>query len=179
MQPPCAEAPGVEVHTSREFSNWLAEHMGAKPTYVVGFQGHGQLTSSLTLAVNAVASGAAKAVLVYRAFNERSGRRFGQPNARVTPPGWNWYLPFGLDTPAKIYALQFQRYMHEFGATSADFGRVSVADRKHAANNPRAWFYEKPITLSEPGVPLARAIERDRQCEASDAPPELFAREDV
>ena len=28
----------------------------------------------------AVASGAANAVLVYRAFNERSGRRFGQPN---------------------------------------------------------------------------------------------------
>ena len=27
--------------------------------------------------------------------------------------GSNWYLPFGLDTPAKIYSLWFQRYMHE------------------------------------------------------------------
>ena len=40
----------------------------------------------------AVASGAADAVLVYRAFNERSGRRFGQPisennKSRVVPPG--------------------------------------------------------------------------------------------
>jgi len=26
---------------------------------------------------------------------------------------------------------------------------VSVADRKHAATNPKAWFYEKPITLEE------------------------------
>jgi acetyl-CoA acetyltransferase len=42
-----------------------------------------------------------------------------------------------------------QRYMHEFGVTSEDFGRVSVADRKHAATNPKAWFYEKPITLAE------------------------------
>jgi acetyl-CoA acetyltransferase len=97
----------------------------------------------------AVASGAAKAVLVYRAFNERSGRRFGQPNARVTPPGWNWYLPFGLDTPAKVYALQFQRYMHEFGLTNEDFGRYTVVARKHAATNPNAWFYQRPITLDD------------------------------
>jgi acetyl-CoA acetyltransferase len=39
--------------------------------------------------------------------------------------------------------------MHEYGATSEDFGRVSVADRKHAAKNPKAFFYEKPITLEE------------------------------
>jgi acetyl-CoA acetyltransferase len=97
----------------------------------------------------AVASGAAKAVVVYRAFNERSGRRFGQPNARVTPPGWNWDRPFGLDTPAKIYALQFQRYMHEYGLTNEDFGRYTVVARKHAATNPNAWFYERPITLAD------------------------------
>jgi acetyl-CoA acetyltransferase len=42
-----------------------------------------------------------------------------------------------------------RRYMHTFGATSADFGLVAVADRKHAATNPRAWFYERPITLED------------------------------
>jgi len=42
-----------------------------------------------------------------------------------------------------------RRYMHEYGATSEDFGRVSVADRKHAATNPKAFFYGKPITLEE------------------------------
>jgi acetyl-CoA acetyltransferase len=39
--------------------------------------------------------------------------------------------------------------MHEYGATSEDFGRVSVADRHHAATNPKAWFYEQPITLED------------------------------
>ena len=76
-----------------------------------------RVRATVQLASAAVASGAADAVVVYRAFNERSGRRFGQPlaennKARVTPPGWNWYLPFGLDTPAKVYALWYQRYMH-------------------------------------------------------------------
>ena len=37
--------------------------------------------STIQHAAAAVTSGAADAVLVYRAFNERSGRRFGQPNA--------------------------------------------------------------------------------------------------
>jgi acetyl-CoA acetyltransferase len=41
------------------------------------------------------------------------------------------------------------RYMHQYGATSEDFGRVAVADRRHAANNPAAFFYEKPITLED------------------------------
>ncbi|MCW2765877.1 MAG: lipid-transfer protein, partial [Nocardioides sp.] len=37
----------------------------------------------------------------------------------------------------------------EYGATSEDFGRIAVLDRKHAATNPRAWFYGKPITLED------------------------------
>jgi acetyl-CoA acetyltransferase len=112
---------------------------------------HGGAGAKTTVqhAALAVASGAAKAVLVYRAFNERSGRRFGQPNAQVTPPGWNWYLPFGLDTPAKTYALTFQRYMDKYGLTNEDFGRYTVVARKHAANNPDAWFYNRPITLED------------------------------
>jgi len=97
----------------------------------------------------AVHGGAAKAVLVYRAFNERSGRRFGQPNQRVTPPGWNWYLPFGLDTPAKTYSLEFQAYMHRYGLTNEDFGLYPVVARRHAATNPAAWFYQRPITLDD------------------------------
>ena len=42
-----------------------------------------------------------------------------------------------------------RRYMHAYGATSEDFGRVSVAVRDFAATNPAAFFYGKPITLEE------------------------------
>jgi len=105
--------------------------------------------STILHAALAVAGGAANAVLVWRAFNERSGRRFGQPNAQVTPPGWNWYLPFGLDTPAKMYSLAFQRYMFKYGLTNEDFGRYTVVARRHAATNPNAWFYERPVTIED------------------------------
>ncbi len=105
-------------------------------------------------AAAAIAAGAANVVLIYRAFNERSGRRFGLPQgpAQVSPSGsfwWRWYIPFGLDTPAKWAALHFQRYMHAYGVTNEDFGHYSVACRSYAAANPNAYFYQRPITLEE------------------------------
>jgi acetyl-CoA acetyltransferase len=42
-----------------------------------------------------------------------------------------------------------RRYMHEYGATSEDFGRVAVVQRKYASVNPKAYFYNRPITLEE------------------------------
>jgi acetyl-CoA acetyltransferase len=112
---------------------------------------HGGAACATVLhAAMAVATGVADVVVCYRAFNERSGRRFGQP----TPPATqrvdgSWHHPFGLSTPAGWVAMAAQRYQHQYGATSEDFGRVTVADRRHAATNPNAWFYERPITLDD------------------------------
>ena len=89
---------------------------------------------------------------VQRALGEpvrrrRAGSRVRSPTAEAAH--FSWYAPFGLLTPAQWVAMFATRYMHEYGATSEDFGRIAVADRKHAATNPKAWFYEKPITLEE------------------------------
>jgi acetyl-CoA acetyltransferase len=60
-----------------------------------------------------------------------------------------WHYPMGLSTPAATVAMAARRYMHTYGAASEDFGVVAVADRRHAAVNPDAWFYQRPITLAE------------------------------
>ncbi|CAN5752806.1 lipid-transfer protein [soil metagenome] len=111
------------------------------------FGGSGSAATAQQAAA-AVISGMADAVVIYRAFNERSGQRFGQPAQAQYAP-LNLYLPFGLDTPAKIYSLWFQRYMDTYGLSNADFGLYSVQARKYAATNPRAWFYGRPITLED------------------------------
>lgn len=117
--------------------------------------GGGAACGTVVMAALAVATGAADVVVCYRAFNERSGRRFGAgvqdiPNAATAERAqFSWTSPYGLLTPASWVAMVAQRYMHLSGATSEDFGRVAVADRKHAATNPKAWFYEKPITLED------------------------------
>jgi acetyl-CoA acetyltransferase len=117
--------------------------------------GGGAACGTVHQAAMAVATGAAEVVVAYRAFNERSGRRFGAGvhDRQVMPTAegaaYSWYTPFGLMTPAAWVAMFARRAMHEFGWTSEDFGRVAVADRRHAATNPAAWFYEQPITLDD------------------------------
>ncbi len=106
-------------------------------------------------AAMAVASGVCNYCLVYRAFNERSEVRFGigvqerEPRPIPMEVDFGWSSPFGLLTPAAWVAMFATRYMHEYGATSEDFGRVAVISRKYAANNPAAFFHGKPITLEE------------------------------
>jgi acetyl-CoA acetyltransferase len=117
--------------------------------------GGGAACATVLHAAMAVATGVADVVVCYRGFNERSGSRFGQVSvAAATQVNTNgldnaWTYPMGLGTPAATVAMFARRYMHEYGATSEDFGRVAVADRKHAATNPDAWFYGKPITLED------------------------------
>lgn len=117
--------------------------------------GGGAACGVIMQAAMAVASGAAEVVVCYRAMNERSMQRFGigaTPLSKVATTEtahFGWYIPFGLMTPASWVAMQAQRYLHDYGATTEDFGRVSVACRKHAATNPNAWFHRRPITLEE------------------------------
>lgn len=135
----------------------IARLLGAK--YVKFFSqvphGGGAACAPVLHAAMAVATGVAKTVVVYRAMNERSWYRFGTGSYGfgATPffdnVNYGWYMPHGFHTPASWVGMFGRRYMHEFGATSEDFGRVAVAARDFAATNPAAFFYGKPITLEE------------------------------
>jgi acetyl-CoA acetyltransferase len=116
----------------------------------IGYGG-GAACATVAQAALAVTAGVADVVVCYRALNERSGHRFGQVNRAAASSGVDsgWHYPMGLGTPAAMVAMVARRYLHVYGATSEDFGRVAVADRRHAANNPRAWFYRRPITLAD------------------------------
>jgi acetyl-CoA acetyltransferase len=113
--------------------------------------GGGAAAATVMQAAMAITSGVAECVVVYRAFNERSGLRFGNIGGSLTTmPLWlSWYSPFGLLSPASWVAVHARRYMHDYGVTNADFGRIAVVDRLHASTNPNAWFYERPITLED------------------------------
>ncbi|MFL6143678.1 MAG: lipid-transfer protein [Labedaea sp.] len=113
--------------------------------------GGGAACATVQQAAMAVATGIASVVVCYRAFNERSGRRFGRVSTEAASSGVDngWHYPMGLATPAATVAMFARRYLHEFGATTEDFGRVAVAGRRHAATNPNAWFHGRPITLAE------------------------------
>ena len=115
--------------------------------------GGGAACATVQQAAMAIAAGVAEVVVCYRAFNERSGRRFGSGvqhrEASAEGVALGWSLPFGLLTPASWVAMAAQRYLHTYGLTPEAFGHVAVTDRRYAATNPAAWFHGRPITLAD------------------------------
>ncbi|MFG3282669.1 lipid-transfer protein [Streptomyces sp. NPDC048111] len=141
------------MDTSPEITVAQAAGMGELSFFSRIHYGGGAACATVQQAALAVATGVAEVVVCYRAFNERSGRRFGsgvqqrEPSAEGAALGWA--LPFGLLTPASWVAMAAQRYLHAYHLTPEAFGHVAVTDRRHAANNPAAYFHGKPITLAD------------------------------
>ncbi|WP_405778990.1 lipid-transfer protein [Streptomyces sp. NBC_00859] len=141
------------MDTSPEITVAQAAGIGELSFFSRIHYGGGAACATVQQAALAVAAGVADVVVCYRAFNERSGRRFGsgvqhrEPSAEGAALGWA--LPFGLLTPASWVAMSAQRYLHTYGLSAEVFGHVAVTDRRYAARNPAAYFYEKPITLAE------------------------------
>ncbi|MER0447049.1 lipid-transfer protein [Streptomyces sp. Edi4] len=141
------------MDTSPEISVAQATGMGELSFFSRIHYGGGAACATVQQAALAVTAGVAEVVVCYRAFNERSGRRFGsgvqqrEPSAEGAALGWS--LPFGLLTPASWVAMAARRYLHTYGLTPEAFGHVAVTDRRHAAGNPAAYFHGKPITLAD------------------------------
>ena len=104
-------------------------------------------------AAMAVATGSANYAVGYRALNGRSGRRYSEGvSGEVLTTDlihWGYYMPFGFLTPASWVAMFTQRYMHQTGCTSTDLAQICISQRKHAVNNPNAFFYGKELTLED------------------------------
>lgn len=129
-------------------SNWLSEHIGAQPDYVVGFTGLGQLSGSMSMAVNAVASGAAKYVVLHRALYNPPGKYNDNPMTEIT--GERQYGGaagfFGSIPPIAMVANEyFQRY----GGGREVLARIAVEARKNGAKLPWSYWYGKPLSLED------------------------------
>ncbi len=153
-----SEVDGFSSYTVDKVPEYeIARLLGAKDVKFFSQVPHGggAACAPVLHAAMAVATGIAKTVVVYRAMNERSWYRFGNGNYGfgsspiVENVNYGWYMPYGFHTPAAWVGMFAQRYMHRYGATSEDFGRVAVAARDFAATNPAAFFHGKPITLEE------------------------------
>jgi acetyl-CoA acetyltransferase len=128
--------------------NELINNLGVREVHWMSRtpNGGGGAAATVQHAAAAIHAGICENVLIYRAFNERSGVRFGVPGGAVSDPSQNSYMPYGLRTPAQMYGLWYHHWMLARGMTNADLGHYTVAARAYAATNPHAWFYGKPIT---------------------------------
>jgi acetyl-CoA acetyltransferase len=102
----------------------------------------------------AVATGAARHVVVFRTVKEGSAARNagGRPAYGSTKPVAEgplaWLLPIGALSPVVQIAPYAARYLHEYGVTREQLAWIPVTQRAHAALNPDA-VYRDPLTIDE------------------------------
>jgi acetyl-CoA acetyltransferase len=93
-------------------------------------------------AAMAVAAGVADYVVVVRSISQGENR-FGRSLAGLSgqlPAPFGYALPFGLMSPAQMFALPSRRHMAVHGTTIEHFAEVSINARRNAATNPDAIF---------------------------------------
>lgn len=105
-------------------------------------------------AVQAVATGQARHVVVWRTVKEGSAARnaggrpaYGSVNPAAEGP-LAWLLPVGALSPVCQVAPYAARYMHEYGVTRDQLAWIPVTQRAHAALNPDA-IYRTPLTVDD------------------------------
>jgi acetyl-CoA acetyltransferase len=115
--------------------------------------GGGAAVGTIAQAAMAIATGQATAVVCYRAMNGRSGKRMGQGvSGEISSSDlihWSWYMPYGMLIPGSWIAMIANKYMHTYGVTREDLGRVAISQRNYALRNPRAYGYGKPLTMAQ------------------------------
>ncbi|MBO3746633.1 acetyl-CoA acetyltransferase [Streptosporangiaceae bacterium NEAU-GS5] len=104
-----------------------------------------QAASILGDAAMLIAGGIARAVLVFRAMNGRSGVRM---NTASTGPLERLTLPYGVAGPIPMFAMAAQRYLHDTGLTERHLHAVVAQSRENAAGNPRA-LRREPLPLDD------------------------------
>jgi acetyl-CoA acetyltransferase len=140
-----ASVDGVSIVTA----NWMAEALGVNPRFCAGFQGYGQIPGSVTLAVNAIASGAADVVVVHRALhNPPRGRYHSNPMTRAAGSA-QWGAPQGFFGPLSMIALPYNEYLQRYGASRESMANVVVEARENGARIPWSYWYHRPITADE------------------------------
>jgi acetyl-CoA acetyltransferase len=131
--------------------------LGLHPTWVgASTEGHAHM-GAIFSAIQAIACGLCRHVLVFRTVAQASARTVahdstlmgGASVSGARARGGNaWSVPFNAMSPVNIYALYAQAYFHKHAATSAQLGAIAVNGRRMAQHNPNA-IYRKPLGIDE------------------------------
>jgi len=160
----CSDA-GVDPRTVDGFATYSAYGEGASPVIVAGYLGNpeppqilmnppfgGNMTAmSLGFAAMPLATGVCDYVLLYRAFNGRTGYRMGGTGtARPQAAGdYQWLLPFGMHGAPANFAMNARAYVDQYNVQPEDVASVAVTFRENAQRNPHARMYGRPLTVED------------------------------
>ncbi len=153
----CQDA-GVSPHDVDGFASYsndrsdparLAAALGCRELKFSNMQwggGGGGGSGAVGNAAAAIATGMADCVVVFRALAQGQFGRFGQGPRRNTVAGEAAHtIPYGLMSPAQLFAMKVQRFMHDYRVDQAALRAISLACYHHAQGNPRAVMHGRPL----------------------------------
>lgn len=149
------EVDGVFVQSSsseRMPALLLAEYLGLHPRYAdTTMVGGCSNLQQLEHAVAAMDAGLCEVALIAYGSTQRSSgtRQLGGPPEDPRSPRGQFEVPYGLLSPIGPYALAMSRYQALYGARPEDFGGLAISTRQWANLNPVAYYYDRPLSLSE------------------------------
>ena len=112
--------------------------------------GGGGGSGAVGAAAAAIACGFAECVVVYRALAQGQFGRFGQASGTGPATGGRAFsAPYGVFSPAQIFALKVTRFFEETGVSPATQKAVAMASYFHAQQNPRAVMHGRPLSAED------------------------------
>ncbi len=112
--------------------------------------GGGGGSAAIGNAAAAIAAGMAECVVVFRALAQGQFGRFGQGPRRNTIAGEMAHaVPYGLMSPAQMFAMKVTRFMHDHGVEQSALRSIALACYQHAQSNPRAVMHGRPLTAEK------------------------------
>lgn len=126
----------------------LTQHLGLSPRWLDNVPMGGVAgVVSVRRAARAIQAGDAEVVACVAADTNHVDT-FRQTLANFSRFAQDAVLPYGAGGANASFALIAQHYMHRFGATREDFGKLAVSQRQNAMRNPRA-LMRSPLTLEQ------------------------------
>jgi acetyl-CoA acetyltransferase len=112
--------------------------------------GGGGGSGAVANAVAAVAAGYCNICVVYRGLAQGQFGRFGQ-GARIpqAPGAMAFTAPYGLMSPAQMFAMRVHRFMHDNHVGQEALRAVALASYHHAQFNPRAVMHGRPLSAED------------------------------
>ncbi len=128
----------------------VAEYLGIHPRFTDSTSvGGSSFVIHVAHAMAAIAAGYCEVALVTHGQSGRSDRAPIPRNSGA--PMMQYEYPYGIIGPPVSYALACRRYMHEYGEdrTRQAMAEIAVSTRKWANLNPKAYFYDRPLSFDE------------------------------
>ena len=143
----------AEVAHTVNWSAATAENLGISPNALIrGDQGGASATSMLIRAAALIEAGVIDRALIVGADTPLNMPPIA-PGLPLSPERtrgvyWDFQGPFGVMGATAQFALVLRRYLHDYGVTPEQLGKIAVTNRFHASLHPGA-IYRSPFSLDD------------------------------